>query len=364
MSSTRRILMTADAVGGVWSYALELIRALPDDQFALAVMGPRMSHEQRAEAKALPNVKLFESTYALEWMDGPWEQVDRSAEWLLGLAAEFRPDVVHLNGYSHAVLPFNAPVVSVAHSCVLSWWQAVKKSVAPPQYNEYRRRVAAGLNAASLVLAPTEAMLNSLRINYEFHGQGRVVPNGRDAKLFVAGRKVANIVAAGRVWDEAKNLTALDAIAPRLRWPVEIIGEALHPNGSSVQVRNARALGVLSSDELRQHLAVSSIYVLPARYEPFGLSVLEAALCECALVLGDIASLREVWADAALYVNPDDRPALEATLNKVMRDEQLRSELAQKARTRGEEYSPQRMIDGYVRAYADCRRRKESQAAA
>ncbi len=32
---------------------------------------------------------------------------------------------------------------------------------------------------------------------------------------------------------------------------------------------------------------------LPARYEPFGLSVLEAALSGCALVLGDIPSLRE-----------------------------------------------------------------------
>src|SRR5215211_1611238 len=119
MSPIRRVLMTADAVGGVWTYALELIRALPDHQFALAVMGPRMSDGQQAEAKALPNVTLFSSTYALEWMDGPWEQVDRSAQWLLGIAAEFKPDVIHLNGYSHAVLPFGAPVLIVAHSCVL-----------------------------------------------------------------------------------------------------------------------------------------------------------------------------------------------------------------------------------------------------
>ena len=49
-----------------------------------------------------------------------------------------------------------------------------------------------------------------------------------------------------------------------------------------------------------------SIYALPARYEPFGLSVLEAALSGCALVLGDIPSLREIWDGAALFVDPDD----------------------------------------------------------
>ena len=33
-------------------------------------------------------------------------------------------------------------------------------------------------------------------------------------------------------------------------------------------------------------LSAASVYVLPAKYEPFGLSVLEAALSGCALVLG------------------------------------------------------------------------------
>jgi hypothetical protein len=46
--------------------------------------------------------------------------------------------------------------------------------------------------------------------------------------------------------------------------------------------------------------------VLPARYEPFGLSVLEAALSGCALVPGDIASLRGNWDGVAEFVCPDD----------------------------------------------------------
>ena len=63
------------------------------------------------------------------------------------------------------------------------------------------------------------------------------------------------------------------------------------------------------------HLAASAIYALPARYEPFGLSALEAGLCGCALVLGDIPSLREVWGDAAVFVDPHDAQALAKALN-------------------------------------------------
>ena len=46
------VLMTADAVGGVWHYALALCAALPEIRFVLAVMGPMPSAAQREEAAA------------------------------------------------------------------------------------------------------------------------------------------------------------------------------------------------------------------------------------------------------------------------------------------------------------------------
>ena len=74
-------------------------------------------------------------------------------------------------------------------------------------------------------------------------------------------------------------------------------------------VEHVRLLGKLSESELARHYARAAIYCLPARYEPFGLSVLEAALSGCALVLGDIPSLRENWTGAAEFAPPDDASA-------------------------------------------------------
>jgi len=92
---------------------------------------------------------------------------------------------------------------------------------------------------------------------------------------------------------------------------------------------------------------------LPARYEPFGLTALEAAWSGCALVLGDIDSLREVWDGAAIFVAPDDHAALAHALRRLIADTALRERYAALARERAEAHRPAAMADAYLRAYAD-----------
>jgi glycogen synthase len=97
----------------------------------------------------------------------------------------------------------------------------------------------------------------------------------------------------------------------------------------------------------------AAIYALPARYEPFGLSALEAAQCGCALVLGDIPSLREIWGNAAIFVAPDDSAALEAAIGLLIRDEALRMNMARRAQARARRYTPSAMALRYRNAYLD-----------
>ncbi|HEX2239410.1 MAG TPA: glycosyltransferase family 1 protein, partial [Gammaproteobacteria bacterium] len=84
-----KVLMTTDAVGGVWSYALELARALEpfDIEVALATMGAVLNRAQRAQIKSRPNVTVFESSYRLEWMPDAWKDVQQAGAWLLEIAA-------------------------------------------------------------------------------------------------------------------------------------------------------------------------------------------------------------------------------------------------------------------------------------
>jgi glycosyltransferase involved in cell wall biosynthesis len=110
-------------------------------------------------------------------------------------------------------------------------------------------------------------------------------------------------------------------------------------------------LGVLGFDARADAFARAATYTLPARYEPFGQSVLEAGLAGCALVLGDIPTLRELWDSAALFVPPDDPTGLRAALTDLIRNPRLRRELGADARRRGLEYSSERMARGYLAVY-------------
>jgi glycogen(starch) synthase len=198
------------------------------------------------------------------------------------------------------------------------------------------------------VTAPTRAMLGALEHNYGRVANSRVVPNGRHPRRFHCGRKEAFILSAGRLWDEGKNVSSLAEAAAALPWPVCVAGEA-----GGNPIRGCRWLGHLSAARLADWFARASIYALPARYEPFGLSALEAALSGCALVLGDIASLREVWDDAAVYVPPEDAQALLEGLRELIANQPMRQQLARRALERARQFSPARMAQQYLMAYSE-----------
>jgi glycosyltransferase involved in cell wall biosynthesis len=285
-------------------------------------------------------------------MDDPWDEVARAGDWLLELERRTTPDVVHLNGYCHAALPFRRPVVVVAHSCVISWWRSVLHEDAPPRYDRYRREVRLGLDRADVVVAPTRAMLDDLRRAHGDVERPLVIANACDP---IAGAPPSErddvVLAAGRLWDEAKNIRALAKIAQDLPWPVYVAGNDVHPDGTRRGFAGVRMLGTLSHDAMGAWMSRASIFAMPVRYEPFGLAQLEAATRGAALVLGDIPSQREVWGDAAAFVPPDDADALFEAIAGLIGNPERRRALAQQGAARAAQYGPARMADEYVALY-------------
>jgi glycosyltransferase involved in cell wall biosynthesis len=167
-----------------------------------------------------------------------------------------------------------------------------------------------------------------------------VIANGRDSDRFQPLAKEPLVVAAGRLWDRAKNIGALKAIEARLSWPLVVAGDA--------EIGRGR----LSEREMIALLGRASIVAAPARYEPFGLLPLEAALCGCALVLGDIPSLREIWGDAAVYVDPRDSEALRAAIEELIGDSDRRRRIAGLARERALRLTPAAMARAYRSLYS------------
>jgi glycosyltransferase involved in cell wall biosynthesis len=106
------------------------------------------------------------------------------------------------------------------------------------------------------------------------------------------------------------------------------------------------------------HMAQSAVFAAPARYEPFGLSILEAALSGCALALGDISTLRELWEGAAIFVHPDDESGWVRALSLLTDNPSLAADYGARARERAVRYSAERMAAEYLDAYRAVRARR------
>lgn len=358
------ILMTADTIGGVWTYALELTNALQPYGITvvLATMGEKLSRSQRRTVARLSNLVLRESDYALEWMDDPWDEIEEAGQWLLELEEQFRPDLIHLNNFVHGSLPWNSPVVAVGHSCVLSWWEAVHNEQAPPRWNRYAARVKEGLQQADTVVGVTRFMLDRLETYYGPFSSSECIYNARDGSRFNAKPKKPVVFSMGRLWDEAKNISVLQAISDTLSWPVYVAGE--HRGNPSGETDNIHLLGRLNSREIRDWLAISGIFVLPAYYEPFGLSALEAAHSGCALVLSRIPSHQEVWGNAAMYADPGDPLAIRHQVESLILNASARQTMARRAMRRAKVYDTDRFARRYVDLYRKLLERRNAQMVA
>ena len=163
------------------------------------------------------------------------------------------------------------------------------------------------------------------------------------------------MLTVGRLWDEAKNVRGVVDAMRGLPWDVHVAGDAappMHAGGSHLPDAGVHWLGALTPDAVAGWMARAAVYALPARYEPFGLSALEAALSGCALVLGDVPSLRELWGHAATFVEPSRTDALRAAVVALLTDDALRAERGAAARTRALAFTPPHMAAGYLDTYA------------
>ena len=345
---SRRLLLTTDAVGGVWRYTVDLARGLAERgvESVLAVLGPAPSAAQLDEVRDITRVTPVQTGLALDWTAESPAELAAASERLAGLAALMGVTGVHLHApalMGEARWP--APVVAVAHSCVGTWWRAVRGGTPP---DDFAWRIAAtgdGLRQAAAVVAPTAAHGRAIKEVYGAVGV-RVVHNGAAARTARNGVRQRAVLTAGRLWDEGKGMAALDRAAAGLGAPVRAAGALRGPNGASVRLEAIEPLGALGPGALAEAYASMSVFASMAAYEPFGLCVLEAAQAGMRLVLSDIPSFRELWDGVAIFV--DGEAALPDALRAA-----LDAEGDGRARERGLSYSVGRMVDGVLQAHRD-----------
>ncbi|MHB1769838.1 MAG: glycosyltransferase family 4 protein [Minisyncoccota bacterium] len=89
-------------------------------------------------------------------------------------------------------------------------------------------------------------------------------------------------------------------------------------------------LGSITDGQLHFLYRHALAFSFPSKLEGFGMPILEAMKCGTPVLTSTASSLPEVAGDAALLVNPDDPDAIGDGLERLSKDEKLRTELIQK----------------------------------
>ena len=347
------VLMTGDAVGGVWHYVVDLAKGLRARGVSVTVgiLGPAPSP---AQLKGVDGLNIVTMDLPLDWTArSPSAVLDAGAS-LARFASSIGADLVHLHSPALAAAGgFAMPVVAVCHSCVATWWDACGTGALPDDLAWRRDLAAKGAALVDALVTPTAAFATATARVYDLPGAPIVIHNGRRAMTAASLPSPPHVFAAGRLWDRAKGMDALDRVAAVGALRIDAAGSTRGPNDEQVAFQDLNLLGQLDEDAIASRLAARPVFVSLARYEPFGLAVLEAAQAGCALVLADIASFRELWDGAALFVNPDDAFAVSQVIKTLLHHAEGRERFGAQARARSTRYSLDAMTDRVLGVFRD-----------
>ena len=109
----------------------------------------------------------------------------------------------------------------------------------------------------------------------------------------------------------------------------------------------------LEVDELVTLIQGAQALLQPSRYEGFGIPVLEAMSCRCAVICSDIEALKEVAGEAAQVVPVGNVQRLAAEMRRVGDDPYLRAELQSKGLERAQGFSWERASRLTLEAYGE-----------
>jgi len=153
-----------------------------------------------------------------------------------------------------------------------------------------------------------------------------VVPNGVDINLFHRDkseyyeRKYVSCV--GRIDPRKNQLNVIKALNS-LNYPAVFIGKPgqnhmkYYKLCRKIANENIQFIDYIDQSELKKFYLQSKVHVLASWFETPGLSSLEAAYCDCNIVVCDKGSVKEYFGNSAYYCEPEDVNSIRDAIKKA-----------------------------------------------
>ena len=350
-----RVGVNASVVGenptGLGIYSVKLVEALDqrlDDlvvytssREAFPSLGARL---RRAPVRARPDYGMRGHLVRALWI-----------QTVLRLKCRVAGVRVLLNTVPEGLIQPSLPQITVVHDLL----PLLFPEEYPRQRHYFGVLVPRVLRASAMVVADSESSRRQVHARYGVPLEKiRTVHPAYDARMFARhpgddapqADGIASILFVGNLLPHKNVLRLLDAVAIlRRRHPCRLV---IRGHGRPSYVRAVRArvaahglgdavtfLDDLTEPELRRLYTQAQCFVLPSLGEGFGMPVLEAMACGTPVVTSDVPALREVAADAALFVDPHDAESIADAMYRVLSDRALREDLRERGLRRAAAFS-------------------------
>lgn len=363
--------------GGIGTYVYEMAHGLARAGHRVVVLSRALAQPQRyVEAEGVTVYRILPRFTPNRWpflwrLNRLWEGYRLAvAEALRHIVREHRVELIEAPDlHSEPLLfrlarPRRPRLVVRLHS-----GNRVVGPIAPhfsfrQQLDDLAERLA--LSLASAVTSPSRAALRDRDPAFPLPSRRcEVLPNPVDTDLFRPpdGSRLpadAEVLYLGRLLP-SKGLDVLMRALPLVLEAVPdalftLVGAGMGKPGSGVEklpqglpphlVDRVRVMSYLPRGHLPVLYARATVCVVPSRWEQFGYSCAEAMACGKAVVASRIGGLAEIVEDgmSGLLVPPGDPEALAMATVKLLRDRQLRDQMAQAGRRRIEESFSSRVV--------------------
>lgn len=335
---------------GVGRYVRSLLRAwpAPEDEILLYYRGEAQTALPRSPARLLSR--------ALPRRPGPgllWQELDLPAA-----AQADRLDVFLAPAYA-CPLRMRTPRVTAVHDVSFFGWP---QDFAPAEAARRRLLVDRSFDVSARVLTISDfSRREILALRPDLDGRVEVVPLGADDDLPApptredARRRLGLpgplLLTVGSIFNRRRLpelLRATARLAPRvLGLRLDVVGDnRTHPRLDLP--RRARELGLQERvrfsgfvDEagLADRYAAADVAVFLSEYEGLGLPALEAAARSVPLIVSARPALGEVFAEAALLVDPQDVDGIAAAILRVLTEPSLAADMRARGRALARQHS-------------------------
>ncbi len=350
------VISTPTGVGGAERFLSDLLSHGTHPRQTTTVLNPFALEPDDPRAHELYAPASYEACRATTWRELPAVR-----RWLSERLERFDPHIVHAHLFHASVLVASLRRCGQAR-LLLSHQHGDHFLATGARFEELLDRLAG--RRFDHVVGCSQSVEDFLLYRYGY-APARVshVHNGWSGAPLQRHPDPArhDVICVARLRAQKNHATLIDALA-RVRAEVPDVRLLLVGDGAEREAvrAHARRSGLDGSVELLGSvedvwplLAQAHVFVLPSRYEPLGIAVLEAMAAGLPVVASAVGGLREIVQDGitGYLVPPGDAGALADRVTRLLQDTDLATEMGRRGRETAANYRIERAVERYERLY-------------